>query len=114
MKTYTIIFLFILFSQQISADVKIASQNAQSGLNEALDTEIAINRKYITFEKWRNGLRYYKVTIRKIDDQTFRFRIIGYDNLDEVTIVTHRIEKDCQYYTLEEFKKLKQHKKGKE
>jgi hypothetical protein len=94
--------------------VKIASQNAQSGLNEALNTEISINRKYITFEKWKNGQRYYKVTIRKIDDQTFRFRIIGYHNMDEVTIITHRIEKDDQYYTLEEFKKLKQPKKEKE
>lgn len=101
-------FLFVICVQIAFGDVRQAIKNAQAGLDEALQTEFPSEKKYVRLEKRDDGTLVYKVSMRRVDEQTIRFRIIGYDGSDEVSIITSRIIYGSSYKTISEYKRLKQ------
>lgn len=110
MKFFTFIFLIVctvLLKQSVSADVRRAIANAQAGLNDALSTGFPAGKAYVRLEKRDDGILIYKVSMKRVDDHTVRIRIIGFNGVDEITIVTYRIIDGSQYKTIERYQQQK-------
>jgi len=98
---------FVCFIPKSFADVNKAIKNARAGLNDALNVEFPLGKKYIRFESRNDGVLVYKVSIRRVDEETVKFRVTGYDGSDEVCIITYRKIKGSGYTTMQKEKQLK-------
>ena len=86
--------LLALTGSNSYASVPQAIANAQQGLWEALKFEMPTERKLRRIEKRNDGVLIYKLIIKRLSEHSFKIRVTGFDEGDEVIIVTVKIEND--------------------
>jgi hypothetical protein len=92
---FVVAFLALIASSS-SASVPRAIANARQGLYEALRFEMPKERKLKRIEKRNDGVLIYKLTTKTLSEHSFKIRVTGFDEGDEVIIVTVKIQNDTR------------------